>query len=115
MEKTNLKMALLDLQNRLQSEKNWVPGKWLPEMEGQPSPAIMQVPTTQPLIDFAHFLNTHPPVAEMLSRYGLEWESPEVPLVETSSVSAIDLDDPFAGEVLGPACRLDNPDCESCQ
>ncbi len=108
-------MALLDLQNRLQSEKNWVPGTSLPEMEGQPAPASMQVPTTQPLIDFARFLNTHPQVAEMLSRYGLEWEALEVPPVETSSVPAIDLDDPFAGEVLGPACSLDNPDCESCQ
>jgi hypothetical protein len=49
----------------------------------------------------------------LLRRHGIDWVSndEEKPKV----ISSIDADDIFAGEVLGPACSLDNPDCESCQ
>lgn len=32
-----------------------------------------------------------------------------------STTSPIDADDPFAGETLTPTCRLDDPECDSCQ
>lgn len=32
-----------------------------------------------------------------------------------STTSPIDTDDPFAGETLTPTCRLDDPECDSCQ
>jgi hypothetical protein len=51
----------------------------------------------------------------LLKRHGLDWDTndSENP---NNIISAIDLDDPFAGEVLTPpSCRIDDPDCESCQ
>jgi hypothetical protein len=107
----NLKLVILDIHNQLIQNHNWIPGEGPPD---QPEAAIAKAPTTQPLIDFVNFLNVNPQVRDLLKRHGVEWESvnEEKPVV----ISSIDGDDdPFAGEVLTPSCRLDDPDCESCQ
>jgi hypothetical protein len=107
----NLKLILLDLHNQLVQQHNWIPG----EMDQvRILPAIAKAPTTQPLVDFINFLNENPQVLDLLKSHGIDWDitNKEVPL----GLSNIDQDDPFAGEVLTPpSCRLDNPDCESCQ
>lgn len=106
----NLKLILLDAHNQLVQNHNWIPGEGPPD---QTEPAIAKAPTTQPLIDFVNFLNVNPQVQDLLRRQGVDWISndEEKPKV----ISSIDDDDIFAGEVLGPACSIDNPDCESCQ
>lgn len=108
----NLKLIILDTHNQLVQQHNWIPGEGPPD---QAEPAIAKAPTTQPLIDFVNFLNVSPQVRDLLKRHGLDWDSNdnENP---NNIISAIDLDDPFAGEVLTPpSCRIDDPDCDSCQ
>jgi len=108
----NLKLILLDTHNQLIQQHNWIPGEGPPD---QAEPAIAKAPTTQPLIDFVNFLNANPQVQDLLKRHGIDWASNNDENT-ISVISDIDKDDPFAGEVLTPpSCRLDDPDCESCQ
>lgn len=108
----NLKLILLDTHNQLVQNHNWIPGEgpavW------QAEPLILKAPTTQPLIDFVNFLNENSQVQDLLKRHGIDWISNDVE--KPKVISAIDMDDPFADEVLTPpSCRLDDPNCESCQ
>jgi hypothetical protein len=108
----NLKVILLQVKNQLLQE-GWLP----PHINPPPSfkPALAHPPMTQPLVDFFTYLNENPRVAALLRQHGLEWTEVEQTQEPATAIAAIDLDDPFAGEVLGPACSIDNPDCESCQ
>lgn len=110
----NLKLLLLDTLNQLEQHHNWIPGEAL---TNQLEPAVAKATTTQPIIDFVNFLNTNLPVRDLLKRHGLDWDNNDsVNENPNNVISAIDLDDPFAGEVLTPpTCRIDDPNCESCQ
>ena len=102
----NLKLILLDLHNQLIQNNNWIPGEGPPD-QIEMIPAVAKAPTTQPVLEFLDFLNGSPEAQACLKNHGLEWSQSEQK-VDTE-------DDPFAGETLGPVCRLDDPDCESCQ
>jgi hypothetical protein len=106
----NLKLILLDTHNQLVQLHDWIPGE---SVKATMEPAIAKAPSTQPLIDFVNFLNEHPQALELLKRHNIDWDSVNNGVPQ--GVSIIDQDDPFAGETLGPACNLENPDCEACQ
>jgi len=108
----NLKLILLDIHNQLIQNNNWIPGEGPPD-QIETIPAVAKAPTTQPLIDFVNFLNVNPEVRDLLQKHGIDWDSASQD--KPSVISSIDDDDPFAGETLTPSCRLDDPDCESCQ
>lgn len=113
MTQKNLKLILLDIHNQLIQNNNWIPGEGPPD-QNEMIPAVTQAPTTQPLIDFVNFLNVNPQVRDLLQKHGVDWDTPNEN--KPSVISAIDEDDdPFAGEILTPSCRLDDPDCDSCQ
>ena len=99
----NLKLLLLDVQNQLIQQENWIPGT----PQSIHFQTVAQPKTTQPLVDLINFLNENPLVQTLLLKHGLEWNS---------AVSSVDLDDAFEGEVLTPpSCRLNDPGCDSCQ
>jgi hypothetical protein len=67
----NLKLILSELNQRLQQEYQWIPGT--PPNELLAQPAIAQPTSTQPIVDFLHFLNASPQATGLLKDYNIEW------------------------------------------
>jgi hypothetical protein len=101
----NLKAILMQMTNRLVAEKGWAEAT---PRSTEVAPSVAHKPSTQPLLDFANFINDNPEAAALLLEFGLEW-----PVAQNKSV---DDDDVFANETLTPrACSLDDEECTSCQ
>lgn len=102
----NLKLALTELDQRLQKELKWQPGNRNSVSDTSES----SVNTTQPIIDFISFLNNNPQAVYLLKDFNIEWGSNN----ENKNVPD-SVDDIFKNEVLGPACKIDDPGCISCE
>lgn len=72
-DQVDLKRTLMELGNRLVTERGFDPsGPIPPEIRR----ALLADHTTEPITLFAEYLNLHPEAAEVLAEMGIEWRMP---------------------------------------